>query len=96
MASMGMTKVTMTLDDEAIRQLDLTAKRLRQPKSEITRRAIVEFAHRSERPSDEEIARKLAVIDAMTRRSPSRPQAEVTAELAEIRERRRSGWREPR
>jgi predicted transcriptional regulator len=90
-----MTKVTMTLDDEAIRQLELTAKRLRQPKSEVTRRALVEFAQRSERPSEAEIARKLAVIDAMMRRPASRPEVEVISELAEIRERRRSGWRDP-
>ncbi|MDX2178473.1 MAG: ribbon-helix-helix protein, CopG family [Bryobacteraceae bacterium] len=92
MASMGMTKVTMTLDDEAVRQLELTAKRLRQPKSEIARRAIIEFAGqgpRHEPPTPEEWARRKAILDRIAALPPSRSQAEVEAELREIREARR-------
>ncbi len=58
------------------------------------REAIREYETRSEKLSNDERDRMLAVIDHMLKQPPTRPQAEVDAELRELRaSRRRSGRR---
>ena len=53
-------------------------------------------AARSDKLSDEERERMLSVLDRIMKEPPTRPQAEVDAELAEIRRaRRRWGRRRP-
>jgi predicted transcriptional regulator len=90
---MAMTKITMTLDDATVQLLNRTAKRLGKAKSEVARQAIMEFAAHSDRLSPREIQRRLAILDELAQRAPTRPQQEVDAELADIRESRRAGWR---
>ncbi len=86
---MASVKATFTLDEESVRKLALAAQRTGKPKSAVVREAINEYSERSERLSDEERDRMLAVIDRMAARPPTRPQSEVDAEIAEIREVRR-------
>lgn len=87
-------KVTFTLDDETVEQLRRTAARVRKPQSRVVREAIGEYAARSDKLSDGERQRMLAVIDRVIRRPPSRPVSDVDVELREIRAgRRRWGTR---
>jgi predicted transcriptional regulator len=84
-----MIKVTFTLDDATVDQLRRTAARIRKPQSRVVREAIAEYAARAEKLHDDERQRMLAVLDRAMRRPPSRPAAEVEAELREIRAARR-------
>lgn len=89
-----MTKVTMTLSDDAIETLNRTAKQLGKPKSEIVRMALKDFAeHGAERLTPAEIARRMAMLDRIRSMFPTRPRSEMEAELREIRRARRTGGR---
>lgn len=88
-------KMTFTLDDATVQELNLTAKRLSKPKSAVVREAIREFYAKSDRMSEAERLRKLRIIEAMMSRPPTRTQAEVDRELRELRGSRRRGWRRP-
>ena len=91
-----MVKMTFTLDDETVRRLRQTAARQGKPQSFVVREAIREYASRSGKMSEEERLRMLHIIDTVLPKIPPRPQAEVDAELAEIRRaRRRWGRRSP-
>ena len=85
--------MTFTVDEETVAILRRTAARLKKPQSAVFREAIRDFAERSDRLSPEERERMLAVLDRMMARKPTRPQAEVDAEIAEIRAARRTGGR---
>lgn len=86
---MASVKATFTLDEETVRKLALASRRLRRPKSQIVREAINEFGDRDDRLSERERSEKLRIIDKFASEPPTRTQAEVDAELAEIREVRR-------
>jgi predicted transcriptional regulator len=88
-----MTKVTMTLSDDAIEALNRTAKRLGKPKSEIVRQAILSYGQRPDELTPEERARRLAILEKIRATLPTRTQAEADAELREIRAVRRLGGR---
>jgi len=90
---MAKVKATFTLDQTTIKRLQLAAQRLRKPKSQIVREAIHEYTERIGRLSEEERSRMLRAFDEFVARVPPRPVEEVEAELAEIRESRRRGWR---
>jgi predicted transcriptional regulator len=101
--NMATSKVTFTLDQMTVSLLDQSAAQLAIPKSQVVSRAIRDFHDRrgnltrpAERLSEPERLRLLKVIDEMTRRAPSRPQAEVDRELKEIRAARRRGGRRTR
>jgi predicted transcriptional regulator len=92
-----MVKVTFTLDDETVERLRRLATRLRRPQSQVVRESIKEYEARSDKLSEEERRRMLAVLDRIMKAPPTRPQAEVDAELREIRlARRRWARRSPR
>jgi predicted transcriptional regulator len=92
-----MVKVTFTLDDETVERLRRLAARLRRPQSQVVRESIREYEVRSDKLSEDERRRMLDVLDRITKAPPTRPQAEVDAELREIRAaRRRWARREPR
>jgi hypothetical protein len=94
---MASVKATFTLDEESAAKLALTSRRLNRPKSAIVREAIVDYSKRSEKLSESERLRMLRVIDEFKDLPPTRSQAEVDAEIAEIRESRRlSGVRRSR
>jgi predicted transcriptional regulator len=91
-----MVKVTFTLDDETVGRLRRLAKQLGRPQSQVVRESIKEYEARADKLSEEERRRMLAVLDRIMRDPPTRPQAEVDAELREIRAaRRRWARRQP-
>jgi hypothetical protein len=89
-------KVTFTLDDVTVHELNLTAARLSKPKSKVVREAIREYYQRSDRLPEAERVRMVKAIKEMMSRPPTRSQAEVDREIAEIRRARRSGGRRHR
>jgi len=88
-----MAKLTFSVDDETVRTLKATAERLRKPQSRIVREAVAEYAARAGRLSENERRRLLRTIDEITARPPTRPQAAVERELADIRASRRAASR---
>jgi len=86
---MAAIKVTFTLDRKTLDKLELTARRLRKPKSQVVREAIAEYHRQFDRLSEAERDRMLAVIDRIAAQPPTRPQLEVKAELKELRAVRR-------
>src|SRR5262245_57249958 len=92
----GMVKVTFTLDDETVGRLRRLAARLRRPLSHVVRESIKDYEARSDKLSDEERKRLLAVLEEIRKTPPTRSRAEVDAELRENRAaRRRWGRRTP-
>ena len=89
----SMVKVTFTLDDETVARLRRVAGRLGKPQSQVVREAVKDYEARSDKLSDEERQRMLAVLDRLRRRPPTRSDADVDAELRSIRKERRSGGR---
>ena len=88
-----MVKATFTLDDDTADKLNLTARRLAKPKSEVVREAINQFYRSSDRLSDEERDRMLRALREFAAQPPTRPQHEVEKELRELRRARRSRGR---
>jgi len=86
-------KVTFTLDDQTIRRLNNAAERLKKPKSEVVREAIADYHERVGKLSEAERLRMLKILEEMQSKPPTRPQAEVDREIAEIRAARRGGGR---
>ena len=84
-----MVKVTFTLDDETVERLRRLAARLRRPQSQVVRESIREYEARSDKLSEDERRRILELLDRITQAPPTRPQAEVDAELRGIRAARR-------
>lgn len=86
---MASVKATFTLDDDSVRKLAQASERLRRPKSEIVREAILDYSERAGRLSERERVAMLRTIDQFADDVPTRTQAEVDAEIAGIRESRR-------
>ena len=90
---MATTKVTYSLDDEALAALEQTAARLRRPKSRVVREAILEYAARADTLSSDEREQLLQTLDRILPLIPERPVAAVEAELKDVRDARRAGGR---
>jgi metal-responsive CopG/Arc/MetJ family transcriptional regulator len=91
-----MVRVTFTLSDETVAEIRRTAARLRKPQSQVVREAVAEYAARSDRLSDAERRQALAIVHRLRTAAPTRPAADVEAELRELRAaRRRTGRRHP-
>lgn len=88
-----MVKVTFTLDDATVEELRRTAARLHKPQSQVVREAVAEYSARTDKLSERERLRMLAVLERAKRAKPTRTQAEVDAEIASIRTARRTGGR---
>lgn len=86
---MATVKATFTLDEEAARSLAQTAARTGRAKSAVVRAAIVDYGKRADRLSESERIERLRVFDEVMSGPPTRPQDEVDAEIADIRESRR-------
>jgi predicted transcriptional regulator len=91
MVDMG--KVTFTLDDETVQRIRRIAARIGKPRSHVVRLAVNAYDPPVDRLTDEERDRMLAVLDRFMKEPPTRPQAEVDAELRELRRARRHGGR---
>jgi len=90
---MSKKKVTYTLDEKTVGQIDRAARYLRIPKSQVVREAVGEYSSNLGRLSDEERKRMLRVLDDHLAAGPTRPREEVKQELRDIREARRGGGR---
>ena len=86
-------KLTFSVDDETAETLRRTSARLGKPQSMIIREAVADYAARAGRLTETERRQMLATVDRMIKMPPSRPQAEVAAELEDIRHARRLGGR---
>lgn len=90
---MASVKATFTLDEETVARLRRLSSRTERSKSELVREAILDYSERRERLSDRERLQLLRSYDELVPEIPERPAAEVDAELAAVREARRSGGR---
>jgi hypothetical protein len=90
---MATKKMTFTLDEKTVGQIDRAARYLGIPKSQVVREAIGEYSANLGRLSDEERQRMLKIFDEHVANLPTRPRDEVEAELRAIREARRGGGR---
>ena len=88
-------KMTFTLDEETVNRLNLTARRLVKPKSEVVREAIREYEARSDRLSEAERVRAVRILKELMKQPQTRSQADADREQREIRESRRRGWGRP-
>lgn len=88
-----MKKMTFTLDDEAVRELERASERLGIPKSQVVREAVRVYGEQLGRLSDEERRAKLSAFDEVVAELPDRPREEVERELEAIRRARRGGGR---
>ena len=91
-----MVKVTFTLDDRTVARLRQAAERVHKPRSHVVRDAVNDYADRVGRLSEAERLRLLGALDAIIKRRPTRPQADVDRELRATRAARRSGGRRHR
>ena len=92
-----MVRVTFSLDEATVDRIRRTAARLRKPQSQVVREAVADYASRRDRLSDDERRHLLGVLGALRDAPPSRPKAEVDAELRAVRAARaRGGRRTPR
>lgn len=91
-----MVKVTYTLDDDTVQRIRRVAARLGKPQSQVVREAVKDYEAHSDRLSDDERARMLAALDELLPRIRPRKQADVDAEVAEVRRARRHGGRKHR
>jgi hypothetical protein len=90
---MASVKATFTLDEATAARLAQTAERLGRPKSAVVREAILDYSERLDRLGERERLQLLSVFDELVPRIPERPEEEVDAELARLRESRRAGGR---
>ena len=90
---MATRKVTFTFDEATLARLAQAARRLDRPKSQVVRDAIREYSDRVGRLGEEERLRMLRVFDEVVPAIPSRPAAEVDAEIRAVRAARRGGGR---
>ena len=88
-----MARATFSLDDETLATIRQTAERLRKPQSHVVREAVAEYALRAGRLTERERLERITVLERLRRARPTRPAADVDAELTEIRSARRSGGR---
>lgn len=87
-------KLTFSLDAATVSRLRTAAERLRMPQSQVVREAVAEYASRIGRLSDAERVAMLRTFDRLVPALPSRPVAQVDAELRALRAaRRRAGRR---
>ena len=88
---MATTRVTFTLDEVTVSRLREAAAILALPRSEIVRRAILEFYDRMGRQSERERLGMLRTFDELVPKIPARPAGDVDRELAGLRKARRAG-----
>lgn len=88
-----MKKMTFTLDDDSVRELERAARRLNIPKSQVIREAVSLYGDQLGRLSDEEREARLDAFDRLVPAIPDRPRGAVEKELDEIRNARRAGGR---
>ena len=91
-----MVRVTFSLDDATVMEIRRTAARLRKPQSHVVREAVWDYAARADRLSDSERRHLMGVLEGVRDARPTRPAADVEAELRSLRAARRAGGRRHR
>jgi predicted transcriptional regulator len=91
-----MVRVTFSLDDATVAQIRQTAARLRKAQSHVVRDAVADYAARSDRLSERERLHAMGVLERLRDAKPTRPAADVDAELRSLRASRRAGGRRHR
>ncbi|HEY7600770.1 MAG TPA: ribbon-helix-helix protein, CopG family [Candidatus Limnocylindrales bacterium] len=86
-------RATFSLDEDTATALRRVAAALGTSKSDVVRRAVLEFEARRDRLTEAERRRKLLAIERLRALPPGRSAAAVKRELDEIRKARRTGWR---
>ena len=84
-----MAKVTYSLDDATVGRIHRAAERLGKPQSHVVREAVAEYDARTDRLSEAERLRMLAVLDRWREEQAPRSRESVESELREIRLSRR-------
>ena len=84
-----MAKVTYSLDDATVGRIRRAAERLGKPQSHVVREAVAEYDARTDRLSEAERLRMLAVLDRWREEQAPRARESVESELREIRLSRR-------
>jgi predicted transcriptional regulator len=95
---MAQTKVTFTLDEQTLRRLENSARRVNKPKSAVVREAIADYHARIGRLSEAERLRLMTAIDQIAARPVGqRVESDVDQEIAAVRKARKgSGRRHPK
>lgn len=89
-------KITVAVDEATVERLARVAARTGQSKSAVIRAAVRDYEARADRLDEAERLQRLALLRRIAEQPPTRPEAEVTGELAEIRRvRRQSSRRHP-
>jgi predicted transcriptional regulator len=91
-----MARVTFSLDDATVAQIRQTAARLGKAQSHVVRDAVADYAARADRLSERERLQALSVLERLREAKPTRPAADVEAELKSLRAARRAGGRRHR
>ena len=90
---MASVKMTFSLDEKTARALETTAERLSQPKSQVVREAIQDYAVRVDRLTEAERRQLLSLFDELVPQIPERPVEQVEEEIAALRSARSGGGR---
>jgi len=90
---MATRKVTYTLDETTVGQIERAAGALGLAKSQVVREAVAEYAARLDRLSEEERGRMLRLLDEHLDTPAEADAAAVDRELAELRRDRRAAGR---
>ena len=91
-----MARATFSLDHGTIAEIRRVAARLGRPQSQIIREAVADYAARTDRLSERDRLRLMAVLDRLREARPTRSAADVDAELKAARAARRAGGRRHR
>ncbi|MEO8100261.1 MAG: ribbon-helix-helix protein, CopG family [Acidobacteriota bacterium] len=91
--AIAMVKVTFTLDEATVDRLNRVAARKAIPKSQAVREAIEDYHAKADKLSVAESQRLVKILAEYMAMPPTRSQAEVDREIAEIRAVRRLGGR---
>lgn len=91
-----MPKVTFSVDEDTVQTLRRAAERTGKSQSAVVREAVAQYEARADRLTEDERRRMVALMKRVMARPPDRTQAEVDAELREIRRARRHGGRRTR
>lgn len=88
-------KMTFSLDEETVREINVMAARLAKPKSQVIREAVREYNLKTDRLSESEKRRMIKLLEEYAKQPQTRTQAEADRELRQIRRSRREGWGRP-
>ncbi len=88
---MALRKMTFAIDDGTATRLAQAAERLHIPKSQVVRRAILDFGDRIGKVSEQERRERLRLFDQKIELVARREASEVEAELEQVRRARAHG-----